>query len=268
MIHALSHHNVDAIALQELGINFSRARPDSQWKTRIGWNTWLDGNCSKTVNAWNCTLQSQHLCQWGGTAILATGPTTAYAAGAGCDPTNLGHWCWTCYRGKHDIHFRFFSIYCPNRNTTGQLSVYAQHRKYLQEHDDDCNPITALFKDLAMTIQDCIASGDIVIVCGDVNEDVLSPTITNFLQELGLCHLIFQKHDPSMASATYAQNTNRVSIDGIWGPPSLQILQGGYLDFDDFPGDHRTLWFDIPYDQLLGHNRPPSWQPQIQRLQL
>ena len=93
LIHALSSHDIDAIALQELGINFSRARPDSQWKNRIGWNTWLDGNSSKTINAWNRNFQSPHLRQWGGTAILATGPTTAYAAGAGCDPTNLGRWC-------------------------------------------------------------------------------------------------------------------------------------------------------------------------------
>ena len=61
LIDAISSNQVDVIALQELGINFSRAGPHGQWKQRIGWNRWLDGNCSKTVTAFNTTSVSSNL---------------------------------------------------------------------------------------------------------------------------------------------------------------------------------------------------------------
>ena len=106
------------------------------------------------------------------------------------------------------------------------------------------------------------------MVCGDINHNVLNPTITNFFHHLGLCHKIFSKHDPAGALATYACNQRNISIDGVWGPYAITMIKGGYLDFDDFPGDHRAIWFDLPYDQIFGHTLPPTWHPQVCRLQL
>ena len=128
LINSMSHYHADVVALQEIGINFLRAGVNSQWKRRIGWNQWLDGNCTKTVHTWNTTARSHQLRQWGRTAIIALGPSTAYAAGAGSDPSHLGRWCWTCYRGTDGHFFHIYSFYHPCYNTSGQLSVYAQQR--------------------------------------------------------------------------------------------------------------------------------------------
>ena len=185
-------------------------------------------------------------------AILTTGPTTAYAAGSGSNPTNLGCWCWTQYCSTKDHHFLLFSIYCPNHNVIGQLSVYAQHQRYFQDTDNDRDPIHAFFEDLATAIADWQALGDLVIVCGDINHDVLHPTITNYFHQLGLHNLIFSHHNPSNAPATYARNQNNISIDDIWGPSFLLYhSKVGYLDFNIFLGDHHALWFDLIMTNFL-----------------
>ena len=211
---------------------------------------------------------SSNLRQWGGTAILATGSTTGYAAGVGQDPTKLGRWCWARYRGKHGRFLRIFSVYCPTPNSHGQLTVYAQHRRFLQAADDDREPRSAFFDDLGVALRDASDAGDLLIVCGDLNQDVLHPSITTFFTQAGLRHLLFSKHNPEFAPATYSRNTSNTSIDGIWASHSITLLRGGYLDFDTFPGNHCPLWFDISYNTAFGHTHLPSWRPQIRRLQL
>ena len=138
LIKAISHYQADVTAIQEIGINFSYAGVEGQWKKRIGWNHWIDGNHTKTVTAWNTNSRTKATRQWGGTAIIASGDTTTYAAGSGIDPSNLGRWCWTRYRGTEGCFFCVYSFYRPTNNKTGQLSVYAQHRTYLNEHDVGC----------------------------------------------------------------------------------------------------------------------------------
>ena len=54
-IQAVLDHDVDVVAIQEVGINFNYAGVNGQWKKRLGWNSWLNGHRSKTVNAWNTT---------------------------------------------------------------------------------------------------------------------------------------------------------------------------------------------------------------------
>ena len=111
LAHAISHYQADVTAMQEVGINFSRAGVEGQWKKRMGWNHWWDGNHTKTITAWNKHSTQINTRLWGGTAILATGPTTAYAAGSGVDPSNLGRWCWTRYRGSEGCFLRVYSFY-------------------------------------------------------------------------------------------------------------------------------------------------------------
>ena len=140
---------MDVVAIQEVGINFTYAGVNSQWKTRIGWNTLLDAHRAKTVNAWNSQSHQRKHQQYGGTAILALGRTTFYAAGSGFDPTKLGRWCWTRYRGAEGMHLHIISFYRPNDNTSGTaLSVVAQHCRYFYDHDDDRHPRQAFLEDL------------------------------------------------------------------------------------------------------------------------
>ena len=90
---AVSSYQADAVAFQEIGLNFSHCGIHRQWKSRMAYNKWFD---SHSVFVWNKTNPHCSCCQWGGTGIMAVGPTTHYIAGSGVDPTSLEWWCWMC----------------------------------------------------------------------------------------------------------------------------------------------------------------------------
>ena len=259
----------DVIAIQEIGIIFTYAGIQGQWKNRLGWNHLLDPHCSKTVNAWNVHSNHRRIQQYGGTALLALGASTFYAAGAGKDQSGLGRWCWTRYRGSDNTHFRVILFYHPNDNAQStELSVAAQHTRYLYSKKDDRQPRIAFLQDLHAELETFQNEGDLLVVCGDTNQDVLSAEVTQFFASLQLKHLIFSRHDSTAAPATMACNHSRVSVDGIWASLSITLIQGGYLDFDIIPGDHQPIWFDLSYTQVFGHDLPTIWKPQARRLQL
>jgi hypothetical protein len=113
-----------------------------------------------------------------------------------------------------------------------------------------------------------ITMGDQLIVCGDINKNIMNNHITTFFANLGLRHLIFSKHDPASAPATYCRNQQGESADGIRASPTLDLIRGRYLEKGDFRGDHCPIWFKISYAQAFGGTLPPIWKPQARRLQL
>ena len=104
------------------------------------------------------------------------------------------------------MHLRIVSYYRPNDTTTGTaLSVVAQHRRYFYDHDDDRHPRQAFLEDLHIELSKFQADGDLLIVCGDMNQDVLSPEIQAYFSSLHLRNHIFSRHDSSLAPATMDQ---------------------------------------------------------------
>ena len=269
LIQSVLQRNIDVVAMQEIGLNFTYAGVHDQWKQRLGWNSWLDGHKARTVNAWNKLDKNKGLEQYGGVAMLAIGRTSFYAAGSGVDPKQLGRWCWTRYQGKNGTYLRMVSFYRPcASSSSGSKTVSATQQRCLLNMDDDRHPRQAFMEDLRDELLSWINKGDALIVCGDINEDILSHNITSFFDNLGLRHLIFSKHDSSLAPATYYRNQNNVAVDGIWASPCLELLRGGYLPKHEFPGDHRPIWFELSYADAFGHELPKIWRAQARRLQL
>ena len=52
------------------------------------------------------------------------------------------------------------------------------------------------------------------------------------------------------------------------GTANLTPIKAGYLEPTDFPGDHYPLWFDISFQDALGHNPTTLVRPPIRRLQI
>ena len=188
--------------------------------------------------------------------------------GAGTDPTGLGRWTWSRHRGKGGIQLRIVSIYQPCRNTTGALSVWNQHKQYLQNNNDDRNPRTAFLQDLKREMTSWIAAGDHLLVGGDVNENVMHHSIASLFESFHMSNLIFDMHDPTTAPSTYFRNTEGKIMDGIWGTPGLHVAQCGYLEPGDVPGDHSLIWADISYSSALGHDPPWPSKASARRLTL
>jgi len=258
----------DVTAMQEIGINFSNCGSEDQWKQRIHWDRILDSHKAKTIVAWNRHDHNHEKHQYGGTAILALGKTSFYAAGSGQDPTQLGRWCWTRYRGSNNTTLRIVSFYRPhNSQTNGTKTVMSQHTRYFETLGTYRNPRRAFLDDLRTETNQWIQEGDQIVLCGDINQDILSDEITEYFTSLGLRHLIFAKHPPADAPPTYIDNDS-YAVDGVWASPGLDLIQGGYLDFHEAPGDHRPIWFDLSYTQSFGRSLPTVWRPQARRLQL
>ena len=126
----------------------------------------------------------------------------------------------------------------------------------------------AFLQDLAVNVTTAATAGEMIITCSDINQDVTDGTIDEYFTSLGLRNLIFLWHPSTSAPTTYNHNTSQESIDGVWASAHLHLVRGGYLAFDDFPGDHRAIWFDISITQLFGRYLSPIWKPQAQRLQM
>ena len=209
--------------------------------------------------------------QWGGTGIVSLGQMADISAGAGSDKAKLGRWTWARCRGANGTHLRVISIYCPCSTTANKKlagSVHSQHKRHLQDQNDDREPRHAFFQDLAQELDEWTLLGDHIIICGDVNESVFHSSITDFLEPFNLRNLIFTTHNPSNAPRTYYRTTSGRIIDGMWGSPSIQVAQCGYSDPSASPGGHSMLWADITLSSAIGHTPETPETPTIKRLRL
>ena len=195
--------------------------------------------------------------------------------GTGKDPSGLGRWCWARFRGRSGITLRIASVYCPcepNRRADGtildgELTVYKQHQRFLNESNDDRDPRTAFLQDFEAALASWLEDGDQILVQGDFNHHILDEPITSLFANHGMSNLIFSLHDSSLFPPSSGRGTDR-TVDGIFGTPNLSPIKAGYLDTSDQPGDHYPMWVDISLTSSLGH-RPTRFQaPKKRRLQL
>eukprot|EP00978_Attheya_sp_CCMP212_P046229 scaffold379767_cov59-Attheya_sp.AAC.6 len=81
---------------------------------------------------------TQH--QVGGTVGMsfdqATHRVDSIRGGRRHDPTGLGRWTWTRFRGKGQMCLRVVVVYVPCVST-GPLSVWSQHLAYFNSMNDD-----------------------------------------------------------------------------------------------------------------------------------
>ena len=136
--------------------------------------------------AWNTNEHLLSPCQVGGVALLSTNQLAHKVISTGCDPTNLGCWTWTRYRGQQGLYLRIVSCYRPVFNAKGPLSAYNQHRRFfLTQHIDTCPPKRFL-DDLQSHICEWQNEGDLLIVGGDWNDDTTTLDWQRYWTELGL----------------------------------------------------------------------------------
>ena len=195
--------------------------------------------------------------------------------GTGRDPSGLGRWCWARFRGRSGMVLRIVSAYCPcepNRRADGtildgDLTVYKQHQKYLNETDDDRDPRTAFLQDFESDLASWLDTGDQILVQGDFNHHILDDPILSLFERHNMYNLIFALHDHNLFPPSSGRGSNR-TVDGIFGTSHLVPIKAGYLDTSDQPGDHYPLWVDISISSCLGHRPTRFAAPKKRRLQL
>ena len=266
LFNSIRKYSSDILLLQEIGVNWSRTAQRDQWSQRLLAD--FDPSQTKTKYSHNVHDMSCVRRQWGGTGIATFGKLAHYTMGAGSDKAKLGRWTWARYRGKGGVVLRVVSVYNPCSNKTGELSVYAQHKQYFQTINRDIDPREAFIQDLDSELTEWLAAGDQIIIGGDLNNSVLSTSVQNFFRKHHMHNLIFARHDPSHAPATYRRSTADKVIDGLWATPNIHAERCGYMEAGEFPGDHSALWVDITYTHALGHDPPLPQTMAARRLKL
>jgi hypothetical protein len=252
--------------MQEVGCNWSHLPKDQSFQDRL--KRALGPQDSRSTFRHNIHDQAGTIRQWGGTGVLCRGKLHHYTMGTGGDATGLGRWTWARIRGKGGMVLRYASVYCPCENKSGKIAVWTQQKTYLQTHNDDRDPRKAFMEDLKKDIKQWIAEGDQVLICGDLNHNVLSTKVNEFFEELQMTNMIYDRHDYSNAPSTYFLDEEGKCVDGIWGTPGLKAARCGYLRPEEFPGNHSLLWVDMSYQDALGHNPPRPQTFSARRLQL
>ncbi len=74
------------------------------------WNTGLEITPSQkweTMAAHNNNNKNNSTKQWGGVSLFSINKGANHAFKSGSNPTKLGRWVWTCYRGEMALSPRF-----------------------------------------------------------------------------------------------------------------------------------------------------------------
>jgi hypothetical protein len=151
--------HIDALSMQELGVNWARVGADNQWKERA--NVYLDPNHTRSFMSHNRQSIKAHVLQAGGTGIMSYGRLAhIVGAGAGSDTAKLGRWTWARYQGKNNTILRCVSVYRPCASV-GENTVNQQQHKYFQSINGDRDPHTIFLEDFEQELQTWLQKGEI-----------------------------------------------------------------------------------------------------------
>jgi len=203
--------------------------------------------------------------QYGGCSLFSINQAANRAVDKGFDKSNLGRWVWTKHKGRGNHSLRVITAYRPNP-PQGPFTVYVQHNAHFHTIGRDVCPRIAFVTDLVEEIQQFMEAGDHIILLIDGNSNMKSSDLSKALKQMSLQEAILARHGKN-GPATHKRNATNSPIDGIWLSPGLQIVKGGYFEYDEvFPSDHRCLWVDLSFLTAFGHNMPPLHKRQPRRL--
>ena len=260
---AINEHEIQILGLSETNRCWHLLEEENRWKPRIkGW--WESAQSTIAYNMNDGELSTPF--QPGGTMILSLNDAAHKVAEIGRDDTGLGRWCWTKYRGKHEVTLKVICAYQPCvPHDPGDNTTHCQQKQYFDAIGDSRTPRAAFLHDLGEIIQQSIEAGDQVILMMDCNEDVRGEGFSTWLQDHSLRDGVLERHGGMNAPATYNQGSQ--PIDGLFCSISIEVQHSGYLPFGSFPSDHRALWMDITYENAFGYKIPKCLQPKACKLQ-
>ena len=258
----ITDNAIDVVSIQQLNVCWPHlANKNKIWDRFRGWK-----ESHKMAVAYNRREKSKTYFQPGGTAIMAINKISHSYDSSGVDDARLGRYAWMRFQGSYGRHFRVVSVYRPGYNKKYN-STYMQQLRYSMQHKNGKNPRDLLLEDLQDKIGQWIQEGDGIIVVGDFNEDIRSPSITFWKERLGLHDVMLGRlDDDSLAPPTYQLGSR--PIDTILCTAGIEVRSAGYLPFGTGVGDHRPLFVDVTISSTLGVNLPPSKKIVARRLKL
>ncbi len=98
--NSIENKQISILGLTELNRCWHLLPDKDKWNERTrGW--WESSHSTISYNRKDTILASAF--QPGGSAVISIGQTSHRVIKSGIDPSGLGRWSWTLYRGKHNV---------------------------------------------------------------------------------------------------------------------------------------------------------------------
>jgi hypothetical protein len=124
-------------------------------------------------------------------------------------------------------------------------------------------------QDLQKELKTWLDAGDQVIVGGDFNMEIASGRLLTMFDRHNMHNIVFFLHDPdNFPSTSDKAIVNKKTVDSIFGAANLVPVHARYLELGEFLGNHHPIWFDVTYQNTLGHCPPKLSPPPMRRFQL
>jgi hypothetical protein len=249
----IKKYQLNLFGIIEVNLNFKLLGPKARWHDRFSHAP----NHHSSV-AWKEHVFSKSRWNFGGVANILDTDFTHRVNESGNDPSGLGRWTWTTFRGV-----RIITGYRPcvdYSDSDKPNSVYSQHERHFATKKDGRDPRQAFFEDLDHDMLVWLASGDLIALGLDANEHVRRDTTVKFINKWGLVDVHADQHSHLPPVATQDTNQNSIPVDKLWCSPGLPITAASMTGFGEIQinnADHRMLWVDLPNDFLFGFCPPP-----------
>jgi hypothetical protein len=161
---------------------------------------------------------------------------------------------------------RIVVTYRPcTRKAKGLKTVYQQHVCCIQSRGLQTDPVALFDSTLSKQIKEWSGVGERIVLAIDVNSHPLNNDLYHQLQDRGIEMEEFS-HKCWGPNAPYTHPAGKSPIDGAYKSPEVEIVNLCMLKFEESPGDHRSLCFDISIHSLLSEFRYKICRPASRHL--
>ena len=111
------------------------------------------------------------------------------------------------------------------------------------------NVLEVFWEDFWRQIDEWIANGDQLIVCGDWNINVTKDSFLEPFKNRNLIPIMSTKFGKSLPAT---HNNGSYAIDEIFVSTTVSVQSAGYLEHGSSLSDHCPLWIDVTKDSIIG----------------
>ena len=272
VLDEVNDHRIDFLAMPESTLNNSNHFVRDRLSTVVDY---------QHPNAKMCITNTSGYCQDtcyqpGGVVSIAMGKLAGRYAGSGSDV--LGRYSWMKFCGKLRTVkiYTFYRVSQHSGNNIGDTTAYVQQynklnaRKCTEKQQvkvKEINPRQHVIESLLRDIEKDIKEKHLIIVMGDLNENVKTAKFSESLEKMGILNAMSQINEENKYRS-YDRGKN--IIDGAWMSCTLlpHITNRGIAPFYTiFESDHRGMYIDLNLKHILDSPPIEFQQLHFRRLQ-
>ena len=285
-LEEMKEKEIDFVGIPETKLNHSNKLVCERFNNVL--ESHLPNVRSSITNTRGFSSEIQY--QPGGVASLAMNKLAGRYAGQGHDPLGRYNWMKFCGKRRTLKIYTFYRVVQNGGQNVGDTTAYAQQynalnssvQKEYQENDETCegkkkkekkhviiNPRENILQCLQQDVLKDIKKNELVIVMGDLNENIFSAKFNTTMSDMGMVNVLQDVYE-NLTDKVRSQNRGKNVIDGIWMSAPLTDMNksvGMAPFYELFTSDHRGIYVDLSLKEILDAPDIEFRQLQFRRLQ-